>query len=388
MGALSDIWAVARREFLYIWRDSRLRSVVMVAPFVYAALFCLVYSKHTLEEVPIALLQQDASSPARTLVRMLEASPKLNIAYRVQSVEEIRDLILRGKIDAAVVIPADFTLQLKRGRNATVTAYLDAASMVAANIGAKGLNEVVQTFAAGIEIRTLMKKGDRLSDAQLKVTPVRLDMRPLFNPSYNYSNFMVPGLLMSILQQVILLGMALSWTGEKEHGTLPQLFGITRSPWRLMVGKALPYLLVNFIVAEFYLRVLFPLNDIPMEGSWTLAVPFTALFILTIVSWGMWVSGLCKTRLFATQVLMFVAMPSFVLSGFTWPLRAMPEAVQVVGHMLPMTYFVSSFRRVYLAAAPVEYVLPDIAVLVGFSVANIALAWLVIRRLVRQHPAV
>lgn len=378
----AEVGRVARREFLRIWKDSRLRSVVCVAPFVYAGLFCLVYANHSPTELPVAVVQLDGSAQARLLVRMIDASPKVRIVRQAWSEAELKELIYDGTVDAAVVIPRDFALNLKRGRDSTVTTFVNAASMVAANTTAKAINEVVQTFSAGVELKTLMKKGDRLETAKQRFMPVKLDLRSLFNPSFNYTNFMVPGLLIAILQQVILLGIALTWTGEKEAGTLPELFRLSRSPWALMLGKALPYLLVNALVAEFYLRVLFPLNDIPMEGSWAVAIPFTFLFVATVVTWGMWVSGLFKTRLFATQALMFVAMPSFILSGFTWPPAAMPAVVRWMGNCLPMTYFVTSFRSVYLGGAPGRYVVNDVLVLAGFLALNVALAYFVIRRLV------
>src|SRR4051812_11255882 len=125
----------------------------------------------------------------------------------------------------------------------------------------------------------MLKKGERLSSAYERFLPVKLDLKSLFNPSFNYTNFLVPGLLIAVLQQVILLGVALSWTGEREGGTLPQLFRLTRTPWKILIGKAIPYVLLNAIVAEFFLRVLFPIFEIPMEGAWWLTMPFTFLFI-------------------------------------------------------------------------------------------------------------
>lgn len=386
--SIDRIARIARREFGTIWTDSRIRSVVLLAPFLYAGLFCLVYLKHTVTELSIAVVQSDPSAPARTLTRMLDMSPKLSIQRHAHSVEELKDLIFDQAIDAAVVIPPDFSKQLKRGRDVHVVAYVNAASMVAANTAAKAINEVVQTFSAGVEMKTLMKKGDALETAKQRFMPVKLDLRSLFNPSFNYSNFMVPGLLIAILQQVILLGVALSWTGEKEFGTLPKLFEISKSPWELLLGKSLPYFLINAVVAEFYLRILFPLNDIPMEGAWYVAIPFTLLFVATVVTWGMWASTLCRTRLFATQALMFVAMPSFVLSGFTWPAEAMTWLPRFLGALLPMTYFVTSFRNIYLAGAPFQYIATSVVILIGFLLLNVALAFYLIRRLVRSREPI
>lgn len=382
--ALTNILSIAIREATMLWQDPRTRSVVLVAPFVYALLFCAVYSNHSLNELPIGVIVEDTSTSARTLIRMLEASPKIRVEKMVYSMEDVKDLIYDNSIAGAIVIPRDFTSRLKRGRDTRVIAYVNAASMVSANTVAKALNETVMTFSAGVELKTLMKKGERLDNAKEKWMPVKLDLRSLFNPSFNYSNFMVPGLLIAILQQVILMGLALCWTGEKEKGTISSLLLLSRNPWELVIGKMIPYLILNFAIAEFYIRVLFPLNDIPMEGSWLIAIPFTFLFILTLVTWGMWMGALFQTRLFATQALMFLAMPSFVLSGFTWPPEGMPPLIRGMGQMLPMTHFVTAFRSVYLGGAPFHYVAENFLILGGFCAINIALSYLVVKRLIRS----
>lgn len=381
---LSEILRIARREVELLWSDSRARSVVLVAPFVYALLFSAVYSSHSLSELPIGVIAEDQSATARQLVRMLEASPRLRIVRSVGSVEELKDYIYDSSLVGAVVIPRDFTSRLKRGHDARVTAYVNAASMVSANTVAKAVNETVMTFSAGVELKTLMKKGERLASAKEKWMPVKLDLRSLFNPSFNYSNFMVPGLLIAILQQVILMGMALCFTGEREKGTLAGLFAISRNPFALVLGKALPYLLLNFVIAEIYLRVLFPLNDIPMEGSWAVAIPFTFLFVFVVVTWGLWMGACFRTRLFATQALMFLAMPSFILSGFTWPPEGMPVFLRAVAQLLPMTHFVRSFRNVYLGGAPFRFVVTDFLILILFATVNFFLGLGIIRRLATQ----
>ncbi|MBI4402510.1 MAG: ABC transporter permease [Deltaproteobacteria bacterium] len=380
----SQILSISRREFGRIWNDSRLRSVVLIAPFVYSGLFCFVYSPHSLTELPIGVLAKDRSAPVRTFVRMLDASPKLAVKEQAFSEQELRDAIYSQKIVAGIIIPADFTRQLKRGHESHLGAFVNAASMVTANTVAKAITEVTGTFSAGVEVKALMKKGERLNSAREHFQPVKLDLHSLFNPSFNYTNFLVPGLLIAILQQVILLGVALSWTGEKEFGTLGELFSISKSPVALLVGKSLPYIVFNFVVGEFFLRVLFPLNDIPMEGSWVVAIPFTLLFIVTIVTWGMWVSGLCRTRLFATQILMFIALPSFILSGFTWPHEGMPFLIRVLAYCLPMTHFANSFRKLYLAGAPFQFVYTDFLMLIIFTAVNLVICYLVIARLVGE----
>ena len=200
---------VAGREFRLMWKDSRLRSVVFFAPFIYAAIFCAVYFNHTASELPIAVLQQDHSAAAHKLVRMLEASAKLQVTEQATSMEEIKDLMLSGHIDGAIVIPRDFSKRLKRGHDVALPVFINAASMVGANLAAKGFNEVVQSYSAGVEILKKMKTGQNLATARQTFMPVKLDLRPMFNPSFNYSNFMVPGLLMAIIQQVILLGVIL-----------------------------------------------------------------------------------------------------------------------------------------------------------------------------------
>ena len=378
------VFTIMMREWRRILKDSRLRSVVLVAPFVYAALMCAVYINHTVYDLPIAVVNQDPSALSRQLVRMLEASPKINVAHRVDSTKEIESLLFQREIDGAIIIPKGFSKHIKTGHESVVTAYVNAGTMVQANALGTSFNKTVQTFSAGVEIKTLMKKGATKTQAMKAFMPVKLNLQTLFNPTFNYSNFMVPGILMTILQQVILLGLALTWTGEKEAGTLKELRGISSSPFTLLLGKSIPYIVINLIVAEIYLRVVFPLNNIPMEGHWGMMISFTVLFVLTVVTWGTWVSALCKTRLFATQILMFVAMPSFILSGFTWPPSAMPEVIQWISHLLPMTYFVHSFRFIYLADVDFIYVAQDFLVLAGFLTINLLLGYLIIKRIIRS----
>ena len=379
------LWLIFKRETTYILGNKQQRMVVLVAPFAYAILMSFVYIRHQVTDMPVAVARLEDSSYARQMVRMLEASPKMTIAYQVNSEQEIHELLLEGKVDAGVVIPRDFSLRIKRGEDAHVGAFVNAGSLVAANTASTALNGVIQTFSTGIEVAKLQKNGMSHEKALVAAMPLKLSLKLMFNPGLNYSNFMVPGLFITILQQIILMGLALSMAGERETGSIGELFGISRRADVLFLGKALPYFIVNFLIAEVYMRVFFPMNEIPMEGSWPLMMSFTALFVGAVVALGIWVSSFCKTRLFATQLLMFIAMPSFVLSGFTWPLSAMPEAVQWLSQLLPMTHFVTSFRNIYLAGADLAQVSSAVIALLGFLAANVFLALWGIRRLVKIH---
>lgn len=383
---MREFLQVLEREVRSIFTDSTLRNIVLIAPIIYALLVSAVYIRHTLFEIPIAVAQLDNSQPARTLIRMLNSSPKLEVTHQAVSVAEIRELMLRGEVRAAIVIPADFSRRLKRGRDTTVTTFINTVSMVEANMVTSASTQVIQTFSAGVEIKSLMKHGENSRTAYEKFMPVKLDTRPLFNPSYNYTNFLVPGLLMTVIQQVALLAMALSWAGERERGTLADLFRLSRSPVALMAGKALPYVFINFLVAELYFRVLFPMAGIPIEGNWGAMLTFTTLFVAAIVFWGMWFSAFCRTRLMATQMLMFIALPSFILSGYTWPLAAMPDAIRFLSHLLPITYFVTGVRDIYLGGVPAAYLWHSFLALGIFLAVNVGLAWLGVRNLLQKVP--
>ncbi len=378
-----EIWQIAKREFRIILTDPRLRSVVFISPFLYAILMASIYSKHSVSEVPIALLNQDQGSLSRTLVRMLDASSKIEVAKQVLQVSEIEEGIRRGDYAAAIIIPENFTRDLKTGHDVRVTTFVNAAQMVLANTVSSSVNQVMQSMSAGIEINMLMKKGLKRSKAQELFMPIKLDLRAMYNPSYNYTNFMIPGILITILQQIILMAVALSMSGEREDSTLRDVYKISRNPMAILLGKGLIYVAINFLVAEVYLRLIFPLYDIPIEGSWYLTLAFTTLFIATIVTWGFWVSAFCKSRLFATQILMFMAMPSFVLSGFTWPMEAMPESIQWLSRLLPMTHFVSSFRQIYLAGSGFVDVAQSFVILALFLALNIGLSVIAQKRIIK-----
>lgn len=382
---LKTLYQIIKREIKLICGNFSLASITFLAPLLYGVLVCAVYSNHTLNEMPIAVAMLDNSKAARSLALMLDSSPKLHTVEMVSSSQEIRDLMIAGKINARVIIPADFSQNLKRGQGSSVTAFVNGSSMVPAIMATSAITTVVQTFSAGVSVNGLMKSGLSSEAAIAKALPVKLDMRTMFNPSYNYSNFMVPGLLTTILQQVALLAIALSWAGEVEDKRLPSLLSISKNSMALLIGKGLPYILINCCIAELYLRVFFPLNGIPIVGSYALTLLFSFLFVSAIVFWGMWFSALCKKKLLATQMLMFIALPSFILSGFTWPMQAMPKVVQGLAHLLPITYFVNSFRAIYLSGATFSDIYQDFIILSGFLGFNILLAWYTTSRIVRAE---
>jgi ABC-2 type transport system permease protein len=279
------------------------------------------------------------------------ASPNLKVARRLTNLQEAKHLFVDGTVAGIVLIERDFTDKIKTGKSTRLIVFLDGSNLVLANTVAKPVASIAQTLSVGIGIQKLQRMGLTRDQAMATVLPVRPELRAMYNPSYNYSLFMIPGLLMTILQQVVLLGLALSWSGEREGNTLTNLFSLSRNPFILIGAKAFPYLLIHGLVCALFIGLFFPATGISITGHWFLLLIYTAAFLLSIVTWGAWISAWVSNRLFATQVLMFVAMPSFLLSGYTWPHMAMPDFLQAISQLLPLTHFVGGLRRLCLGAA-------------------------------------
>lgn len=373
------------REFKLILNDSRLRSVVLIAPIIYGILMSAVYWHDTVDEVSIAVVQNDHSQLARNLSRLLDASPKLKVLQNTHHITEAERALMEGSVAGIVVIEEDFSSRIKTGKESRVVAIVDASNLLLANTISNAVLSVTQTISAGVSVEKLKLRGLTHNQALATAMPIRTELRPLFNPQFSYNKFMLPGLLMTVLQQVMLLGLALSWSGERETTSIKSLLSLSSRPWILLSAKAVPYLLIHGLVCGLFIGLFFPASGLNMEGSWLLLIIYTVLFLFAIVTWGMWISIWLPNRLFATQVLMFLAMPSFLLSGYTWPQSAMPEILQKISQLLPLTHFIVGLRRICLGGSDLEMLGTSMIILIAFSLVHISLAWLGIKLLLKRN---
>jgi ABC-2 type transport system permease protein len=192
---------------------------------------------------------------------------------------------------------------------------------------------------AGIEIETLKKKGMPTAIANEQFESFKINLTRFFNPASNYLLFLWPGMLGTIMQQVFLLVLALSFAKEFEDKTFSHLLKYTKNSWFLVLVKSIPYLILGIALWVPLICIFFSLFHVDMVSSIGVFFLISLIFIMSLTFMGIATSILFRTQLKATEVLMIIAVPSFIISGQTWPLMQMPKLVQWISNMLPLTHF-------------------------------------------------
>jgi ABC-2 type transport system permease protein len=341
---------------------------------------CGVYAPSYVTEVPIAVVQQDKSALSQRMIRWLDQHQKVKVTQTLSDITQAETLLKQGDIAAYVVFEKDFSQRLKRNEEARVVLFCDATNMVVANTINAATQGVVQTFSAGLSMNKARRLGAFKEQAQALAAPIRAEIRPLGNPSFSYADFMLPGMLLTVLQQVILLALALSWAGEREAQTWSELKSLSQRSWVLLLGKNLPHLFIHFVWLLIFFSVVLPLSSVSSEARIGSLMLFALIFVLVMVSWGTWVSLVIGDRLGATQALMFLSVPSFILSGYTWPSASLPLLLQGISQVLPLTHCAVMFRKIHGMGLEISAFPQELAILTLFIVLHLLAAFWALRR--------
>ncbi|MGB9858727.1 MAG: ABC transporter permease [Moorellaceae bacterium] len=377
---LAQFRYIFAREWRYIFKNKRLLFILAGVPLLYITLFGILYSRHVVNHISLGVLDMDNTSLSRAVITAFTDSERFRYTTRLDSQKELEEAMGQGEIMAAVVIPPDFTKNLKRGEAGQVMVVVNGANMIIGNTVTTAAGEIVQTLSAGTLLKELEATGLPAQEAAKLVQPVSFRLRVWYNPTFNYTNFLLLGLMATVIQQVALLYMAVSLIREKEQGTLAEIQERCSSALAVAAGKIAPYFLFNLVTLHLLLAEGVYLFQIPFEGNYFYLLLLTVCFLACILSLGLLLSAACRNELEATQVAMLIAVPSFLFSGYTWPLMAMPPFAQVIARILPLTYYADNVRKIFLMSVGLKVLLPDLLVLAGAALVFFAASVAVIKK--------
>lgn len=350
-----------------IFSNNVLVAVFFGAPILYGVMFANVYKKGKLTDMPIVVIDEDNSPLSGRIIDALGDNEALRIV-KVQYAENGIDREMPSQEYVSVItIPDGFEAAVLQKRYPEIQVDINLANLVPANFATRAIQTVLGTISAGVEIEGLKKAGaDPVSAAQ-RYEPFKVNYNRLYNPASNYMELMMPGILGTIMQQVLFLGLALVFARDFEDGYFKNLVAVSRwSPYHVFL-KALPFVLLSIlmwlIVGSFYpmFGIAIPVFTWPM-------VLLVSIFTLACMFIGMLFSLLIPNQLKATELLMVLATPSFLLSGYTWPLEAMPRLIQQFAGLLPLTHFLQGFRRIAIYRGTVQDIQPQLMALSWISV--------------------
>jgi ABC-2 type transport system permease protein len=353
--------AVARKELRQIRRDRRTLLMLLFMP----ALFLLLYGyalNFDIRNVALAVEDRDRSSQSRALVSAFVNSGYFEQVAEFTDAAELDRLFNRSEARAALVIPASYGRDVIGRRPVQVQVVVDGDNANTATTVVGYAQSIVAEVAAATVGVTVTR-------------PLRMEPRVWYNPQLRSTLFLVPGLIAYIAMITAVISTALSVVREKERGTMEQVRMSPISPAAYIVGKTIPYLALSFLSALLIILAAMLLFELPMRGSWLLLCGAIALFLIGAQAQGLVISSIAPTQQVAFQVALLSSfLPTFILSGFIFPISSMPPAIQLVTYVIPARYFIVALRAIVLKGAELAAFWTDVLALAAFAAVMLTLA--------------
>ena len=371
----SRLTSLIRKEFLQILRDPRTLALALVMPLV--QLFLLGYAAtNVVRNVRLAVLNQDRGPEARALLDAYRVADYFSLAYEVHSEEALRDLIDSGKARAGLVIPPDYSARIQGNGQAEIAFILDGSDPTVAATALSAAQVIGQQHAT----RVLSDRLGRRGQTSAVRPPIEVRTQVWYNPDLESAYFMIPGVIGMILYAITSILTSTAIVRERERGTIEQLIVTPIRPWELVAGKLLPYVMVALFDTLEVLAIGAFWFKLPIRGSLSLILLLSGLFLLTSLGIGLLASTIAKTQIEAMLTVFMTLLPSIFLSGFFFPLEAMPKVLQWLSYLMPLRYYLVIIRSLLLKGVGADMLKSDILALAIFGFAIMTAAALRFRK--------
>ncbi len=366
---LRRVNAVAKKEFIQIWRDPRSLGLALIIPVILIVLFGYGLSLD-IQDIPMAIWDRDNSKLSVDFIRDFRNSPYFKIIGYYDNYRDIQRLIDKGDAMMGLIIDKDFSKQLLSRSPAQVQLLLDGSDSNTAQIASGYAQSVVMAYNTKILVKAIEDSGNIVNS-----TPIDLRPRVWFNQGFESKYFIIPGLIAIIMMIIAALLTSLTVAKEWERGTMEQLIATPVRGGELILGKFAPYFAIgmfDLLVAVLTGRFIFA---VPLRGNVILLFILSGVFLTGALALGIYISVAAKNQLLASQMAMLTSfLPTFLLSGFTYEIFNMPKFVQAITYFIPARYFIVILRGIYLKKVGIETLWPQAVCLLIFSVVSVTLA--------------
>jgi len=336
---------LVRKEFIQLFRDKRNRVLLFVAPLVQILVFGYVVN-YDIRNIRVALLDYSHTQESRSLIDDFKGSNIFHITYTLTGDKQIAELLLTGKVDMAIQINPDFASIIRKGQTAPIQIIADGSMSNMAAMRIAYTSSVLDKFN-----RETLRQ---LYPQQMNYGKIDARIRTWYNPNLDSQHFFVPGIVSFLVMLTSLLLTSIAIIREKEAGTMEQLIVTPLKSYEFIMGKTIPYIIVSLV--QMIGVVIFAIFwfDIPLKGSILLLFFATALFLLSTLGIGLFISTISSTRQQAMMTTFFFIMPFLMLSGFIFPIANMPQVVQWLTYLNPLRFFLVIIRGIFLKGVGLE----------------------------------
>jgi drug efflux transport system permease protein len=361
------------KEFIQIFRDPRMKGVIFLMPLVQSFVFGYAVTTDV-THIPTAIFDLDNSRVSRELISRFVNSGYFEIAEHVSREERAKALVDRGEVKAVLRINKGFGEAIRKGQVALLQVIVDGTDSNTAGIILDYVGRITAPFSEQV-LRTRILK---ITGQKLKPGRVELETRAWFNENLESRNYYVPGVMALVVMLVTLMLASMAVVREKEMGTLEQIMVTPITQLEFILGKTLPFALIGFADVILITGVAVYWFEVPLRGSLTLLLAATALYLLSTLGIGLFISTVSRTQQQAMMSAFFFYFPAVLLSGFMFPIANMPEVVQWMTYLNPLRYFLVIIRGIFLKGVGPEILWPQ---MVALAVLGMAMLWFTARRL-------
>ncbi|OPY57959.1 MAG: Inner membrane transport permease YbhR [Pelotomaculum sp. PtaU1.Bin035] len=360
---MSRMLAILKKEFLQMKRDRLTLGMVFMLPLVQLLLFGFAIQTEV-KHISTVVFDQSMSYESRDLLDSFTASGYFDVTQTARSYDEITKMIDSGKAKAGIIFPADFAEKLRRGDTAPVQVLVDASDSMVSN----------SAISIANSIGLLKSQNIIVQKAGVQNVPYDIRVRPWYNPDGITAYYMVPAILGIIVTMTMVMMTSMGIVRERERGTLEQLMVTPVRSYELMIGKVIPYIVLGYVQITVALLVGAIVFGVPIRGSLLELYVLTLFFITASLGIGIFISNIARNQMQAFQMSFFILLPSILLSGFMFPREAMPLIIQYIGNLIPLTYYLTIIRGIVLKGIGFQYLIPQVAALLVFSVVLMSLS--------------
>ncbi len=369
-----NVLPIIKKEFRQIGRDTRALGILIFLPA-----FMLILVGYALNfdvrHLKLAVYDEDRSSTSRSFISGMTHSEYFDLALVLDSKSQFDHSLESGAAHLVVVIPSDFSRKLDAGKEVTVQVILDGSNSNTATTAAGYLSQAMQTYSSRIQTEWMERRGKTLA------FPLEIHPRLFYNPELKTAKYLVPGLFGLILMIATVVSTSLSIVREKESGTMEQLKTSPLRAEEIIVGKTVPYLLIALCSSTIVLILGWLLFDVSVRGDLLLLYSAIVLFLIAGLGQGMLISSVAETQQVAYLMSVFSSLlPAFLLSGFIFPIKSMPIALQLISNLMATKFFLSILRSVILKGVGFGAVWEQFLYLILFAAVVLGISSVRLRR--------
>ena len=365
MNGVQNVYGIFRAEIRESFNDAGTVLIFLVAAILYPMLYSVGYVNETIREIPVAVVDLDHTSMSRQYSRMLDATEQVAVSCRPSTMQEAEQLFYQGKIHGVVLIPRSFEKNIFRGEQANVTVYCDAGRFFVYKQVYTAATFVTATMNAGVEVKGMLTRGKMYDEAINRYETISPQMFDLYNPSSGYATFIVPGILMIIIQQTLLVGIGLLFGKHYERKKLLATGSVKGRVQSIQVilGKSSVYVALYLVTTLVTLVLFYHWLSFPDKTNFFRIYPLLLVYLFTVSFMGIAISVWFRKRVHALMFIVFISPIVFFLCGVAWPMESLPGFIKILGYLFPTTPMLPAFLKLRIMGGGVASVKHETTVL-------------------------